>query len=78
MGNGTYFNGGAVFAFGNEIGDALFAVSERHFGNYRSGRQNADNLGDEIRVKKYQREAWKDWLKSEVGDAGSVTRSQIA
>ena len=78
MGNGTYFNGGAVFAFGNEIGDALFAVSERHFGNYRSGRQNADNLGDEIRVKKYQREAWKDWLKSEVGDAGSVTRSQMA
>lgn len=30
MGNGTYFNGGGVFAFGNDIGDALFAYSERH------------------------------------------------
>ncbi|WP_083334238.1 TonB-dependent receptor [Pseudomonas lundensis] len=77
MGNGTYFNGGGVFAFGNDIGDALFAYSERHFGNYRSGRQNADNLGDSIRVKKYRREAWNDWLNSEVGDAGSVTRSQM-
>ena len=78
MGNGTYFNGGGVFAFGNDIGDALFAYSERHFGNYRSGRQNADNLGREIRVKQSRREAWNDWLKSEVGDAGSVTRSQMA
>ena len=77
LGNGTYFNGGGVFAIGNEIGDALFAYSERHFGNYRSGRQNADNLGDEIRVKKSRREAWNNWLNNEVGDSGSVTRSQM-
>ncbi|OZY40069.1 ligand-gated channel [Pseudomonas fragi] len=77
LGNGTYFNGGGVFAIGNDIGDALFAYSERHFGNYRSGRQNADNLGDEIRVKKTRREAWNNWLNNEVGDAGSVTRSQM-
>ena len=77
LGNGTYFNGGGVFAFGNDIGDALFAYSERHFGNYRSGRQNADNLGDEIRVKQTRREAWNNWLNNEVGDSGSVTRSQM-
>ena len=78
MGNGTYFNGGGVFAFGNDIGDALFAVSERHFGNYRSGRQHAGNLGSQMRLKDVRPEAWKSWLKSEVGDAGSVTRSQMA
>lgn len=78
MGNGTYFNGGGVFAFGNEVGDALFAVSERHFGNYKSGRQNAGNLGTQIRLKNTNREAWKSWLNDEVGDAGSVTRSQMA
>jgi len=78
LGNGTYFNGGGVVAFGNDLGDALFAVSERHFGDYRSGRQHAGNLGDEIRVKKYLPVAWKSWLNSEVGDAGSVTRSQMA
>lgn len=78
LGNGTYFNGSGVFAFGNDIGDALFAVSERHFGDYRSGRQNADNLGSDIRVKQSRREAWNNWLNSEVGDSGSVTRSQLA
>ncbi|MES2868256.1 MAG: TonB-dependent hemoglobin/transferrin/lactoferrin family receptor [Pseudomonadota bacterium] len=77
LGNGTYFNGSGVFAFGNDIGDALFAVSERHFGDYRSGRQNADNLGTQIRNKDVRREAWKSWLTSEVGDTGSVTRSQM-
>ena len=77
LGNGTYFNGGGVFAFGNDLGDALFAYSERHFGDYRTGRQNADNLGTQIRNKDSRREAWKDWLTSEVGDTGSVTRSQM-
>ena len=77
LGNGTYFNGGGVFAFGNDLGDVLVAYSERHFGDYRTGRQNADNLGVNILSKNKYREAWKDWLSSEVGDTGSVTRSQM-
>lgn len=66
-----------VFAFGNDLGDVLVAYSERHFGDYRTGRQNADNLGVNILSKNKYREAWKDWLSSEVGDTGSVTRSQM-
>ena len=77
LANGTYFNGSGVFAFGNEVGDALVAYSERHFGDYRTGRQNADNLGTQIRNKEKYPEAWKNWLTNEVGDAGSVTRSQM-
>lgn len=77
LANGTYFNGSGVFAFGNEMGDALFAYSERHFGDYRTGRQNADNLGTQIRNKNVYPQAWKSWLNSEVGDTGSVTRSQM-
>ncbi|QJI31151.1 TonB-dependent hemoglobin/transferrin/lactoferrin family receptor [Pseudomonas sp. ADAK18] len=78
MGNGTNFNGSGVFAFGDERGDVLLGYSERHFGNYRGGTHNADNLGSNLRAKKYAPEAFKDWLNSEVGDTGSVTRSQIA
>lgn len=77
LGNGTYFNGSALFAAGNEIGDVLVGYSERHFGDYRSGTQNADNLGTEIRGKTYNREAWKDWLNGEVGAMDSITRSEL-
>ncbi len=77
LGNGTYFNGSALFAVGNEAGDILLGHSERHFGNYRSGTQNADNLGTQIRGKLENREAWKSWLHGEVGAMDSVTRSQL-
>ncbi|WP_347902149.1 TonB-dependent hemoglobin/transferrin/lactoferrin family receptor [Pseudomonas purpurea] len=77
LGNGTYFNGSGVFAFGNDVGDVLLGFSERHFGDYRGGTHNSDNLGSEIMAKKYRPEAWNDWLDSEVGDSGSVTRSQL-
>lgn len=77
LGNGTYFNGSALFAFGNEVGDLLLGVSERHFGDYRAGTHNKDNLGTEIRLRAFYPEAWKSWLNSEVGDMGSVTRSQM-
>lgn len=77
LGNGTNFNGSALFAFGNELGDVLLGVSERHFGDYRAGTNNADNLGTQIRGKTSYPEAWKDWLHSEVGETGSVTRSQL-
>ncbi|CAI8843644.1 heme acquisition protein HasR [Pseudomonas donghuensis] len=77
LGNGTYFNGSALFAFGNEVGDVLLGVSERHFGNYRAGSNNEDNLGTEIRLKNQFPAAWDDWLKGEVEDMGSVTRSQM-
>ncbi|NBF03185.1 TonB-dependent hemoglobin/transferrin/lactoferrin family receptor [Pseudomonas sp. Fl5BN2] len=77
LANGTYFNGSGVFAFGDERGDVLLGYSERHFGDYRGGTNNADNLGSNIGAKKYMPAAWNDWLHSEVGDSGSVTRSQI-
>ncbi|NVZ53505.1 TonB-dependent hemoglobin/transferrin/lactoferrin family receptor [Pseudomonas sp. B6002] len=77
LGNGTYFNGSGVFAFGNEVGDVLLGFSERHYGNYRAGTDNASNLGSQIRAKEDRREAWKGWLNGEVGDSGSVTRSQL-
>lgn len=77
LGNGTYFNGSALFAFGNEVGDLLLGVSERHFGDYRAGTHNKDNLGTEIRLRSFFPEAWDNWLDSEVGDMGSVTRSRL-
>jgi len=77
LGNGTYFNGSAMIAAGNEIGDVMVGYSERHFGDYRSGTQNADNLGTEIRGKVFNREAWKSWLNGEVGAMDSITRSEI-
>ncbi|WP_420793849.1 TonB-dependent hemoglobin/transferrin/lactoferrin family receptor [Pseudomonas fontis] len=77
LGNGTNFNGSGLFAFGNEKGDLLLGMSERHFGDYRAGTQNADNLGTEIRLKSSHRDAWKGWLNDEVGDTGSVTRSNL-
>jgi len=77
LGNGTYFNGSGVFAFGNEVGDLLLGMSERHFGDYRAGTNDADNLGTNIRNKNLFPEAWQDWLESEVGDMSSVTRSQM-
>ncbi|MGE7993068.1 TonB-dependent hemoglobin/transferrin/lactoferrin family receptor [Pseudomonas sp. NPDC089554] len=77
MGNGTYFNGSGVFAFGNEVGDVLVGFSERHFGNYRAGTEDTDNLGTNIRNKDLFPEAWEGWLESEVGDMSSVTRSQM-
>ncbi|QLF95045.1 TonB-dependent hemoglobin/transferrin/lactoferrin family receptor [Pseudomonas sp. ABC1] len=77
LGNGTYFNGSAVFAFGNEIGDLLFGVSERHFGDYRAGTRDRDNLGTNIRLRAFFPQAWDNWLESEVGEMGSVTRSRL-
>ncbi|WAJ40114.1 TonB-dependent hemoglobin/transferrin/lactoferrin family receptor [Pseudomonas sp. GOM7] len=77
LGNGTYFNGSALFAFGNEIGDVLLGVSERHFGDYRAGTQDKDNLGSEIRIRTIAPRAWEDWLESEVGEMDSVTRSRL-
>ncbi|MGP0170481.1 TonB-dependent hemoglobin/transferrin/lactoferrin family receptor [Pseudomonas sp. NCHU5208] len=77
LGNGTYFNGSALFAFGNEIGDVLVGVSERHFGDYRAGTHDKDNLGTQIRLRNQYPAAWENWLESEVGDTGSVTRSQL-
>ncbi|RSC29039.1 TonB-dependent receptor [Pseudomonas putida] len=77
LGNGTYFNGSALFAVGNEVGDILVGHSERHFGDYRSGTQNAGNLGTQMRGKLEDRQAWKSWLNGEVGGMDSVTRSQI-
>lgn len=77
LGNGTYFNGSALFAFGNEVGDLLLGVSERHFGDYRAGTHNKDNLGTQIRARDLYPEAWESWLNSEVGDMGSVTRSRL-
>lgn len=77
LGNGTYFNGSALFAFGNETGDLLLGVSERHYGDYRAGSNNKDNLGTEIRLRSFFPEAWDSWLNSEVGDMGSVTRSRL-
>ncbi len=77
LGNGTYFNGSALFAFGNDVGDLLLGVSERHFGDYRAGTNNKDNLGTQIRLRQFYPEAWDNWLNSEVGDMGSVTRSQL-
>ncbi len=77
LGNGTDFNGSGVFAFGDERGDVMLGYSERHFGNYRGGKRNADNLGTNMRARKYAPVAFDDWLNSEVGDTGSVTRSQI-
>ena len=77
LGNGTYFNGSAVFAFGNEVGDVLLGVSERHFGDYRAGSNDTDNLGTQIRLKDQFPQAWQDWIDSEVGDMSSVTRSQM-
>nr|WP_192984590.1 TonB-dependent receptor [Pseudomonas sp. EggHat1] len=77
LGNGTYFNGSALFAFGNEVGDVLLGVSERHFGDYRAGSNDKDNLGTQIRLRNQYPAAWENWLDSEVGDTGSVTRSQL-
>lgn len=77
LGNGTHFNGSGVFAFGDERGDVLLGYSERHFGDYRAGTHNDQKLGTNLRARKYQPEAFDDWLNSEVGDMGSVTRSQI-
>lgn len=77
LGNGTYFNGSGVFAFGNEVGDLLLGMSERHFGDYRAGTRNRDNLGSEMRLRKFYPRAWDNWLESEVGDMGTVTRSQL-
>ncbi|MFL1502188.1 TonB-dependent hemoglobin/transferrin/lactoferrin family receptor [Pseudomonas sp. O64] len=77
LGNGTYFNGSGVFAFGDERGDVLLGYSERHFGNYRGGTHNDKNLGTNLRARKYAPAAFDHWLNSEVGDSGSVTRSQI-
>lgn len=77
LGNGTNFNGSGVFAFGDERGDVLLGYSERHFGDYRAGTNNDQKLGTNLRARKYQPEAFDDWLNSEVGDMGSVTRSQI-
>lgn len=77
LGNGTYFNGSALFAFGNEVGDVLFGVSERHFGDYRAGTNDKDNLGTNIRTRAFLPQAWNHWLESEVGDMGSVTRSRL-
>lgn len=77
LGNGTYFNGSALFAFGNEVGDVLLGVSERHFGDYRAGTNNKDNLGTEIRIRNLAPRAWEDWLESEVGEMDSVTRSRL-
>lgn len=77
LGNGTYFNGSALFAFGNEVGDVLLGVSERHFGDYRAGTNDKDNLGTQIRLRNQYPAAWENWLDSEVGDTGSVTRSQL-
>ena len=77
LGNGTYFNGSAMIAAGNEIGDVMVGYSERHFGDYRSGTQNADNLGTQMRAKTARPEAWKTWLHGEVGAMDSITRSEI-
>ncbi|WP_408005708.1 TonB-dependent receptor [Pseudomonas carassii] len=77
LGNGTYFNGSGVFAFGNEKGDVLLGMSERHFGDYRAGTRNRDNLGSEMRLRKFYPRAWNNWLESEVGDMGTVTRSNL-
>lgn len=77
LGNGTYFNGSGVLAFGNEVGDVLLGMSERHFGDYRAGTNGEDNLGTQIRLKDMYPNAWNNWLESEVGDMGSVTRSQM-
>lgn len=77
LGNGTYFNGSALFAFGNEKGDLLLGVSERHFGDYRAGSNNKDNLGTQIRAREIWPQAWNDWVEDEVGDMGSVTRSRL-
>lgn len=77
LGNGTYFNGSGVFAFGNELGDLLLGMSERHFGNYRAGTNNKDNLGTEMRLRKLFPRAWDNWIESEVGDMGTVTRSNL-
>jgi heme acquisition protein HasR len=77
LGNGTYFNGSGVFAFGNEVGDLLLGMSERHFGNYRAGTNNKDNLGTEMRLRKLFPRAWDNWIESEVGDMGTVTRSNL-
>nr|WP_318531815.1 TonB-dependent hemoglobin/transferrin/lactoferrin family receptor [Pseudomonas huaxiensis] len=77
LGNGTYFNGSALFAFGNEVGDLLLGVSERHFGDYRAGTNDKDNLGTQIRAREVWPKAWNDWVESEVGDMGSVTRSRL-
>ncbi|MBA2924430.1 TonB-dependent hemoglobin/transferrin/lactoferrin family receptor [Pseudomonas sp. P7] len=77
LGNGTNFNGSGVFAFGDERGDVLVGYSERHFGDYRSGNHNDQKLGTNLRARKAMPGAFDDWLNSEVGDMGSVTRSQI-
>ena len=77
LGNGTYFNGSALFAFGNEVGDVLLGVSERHFGDYRAGTNDKDNLGTEMRARRFTPVAWNDWINSEVGDMDSVTRSRL-
>ncbi|MDQ0670744.1 TonB-dependent receptor [Pseudomonas sp. W2I6] len=77
LGNGTYFNGSGVFAFGDERGDVLLGYSERHFGDYRAGTHNDQKLGTHLRARDSQPAAFDDWLNSEVGDTGSVTRSQI-
>lgn len=77
LGNGTYFNGSALFAFGNEIGDVLLGVSERHFGDYRAGTNDKDNLGTQIRLRDLYPAAWENWLNSEVGEMDSVTRSRL-
>ncbi|WP_118129427.1 TonB-dependent receptor [Pseudomonas abyssi] len=77
LGNGTNFNGSAVFAFGNETGDVLLGLSERHFGDYRAGTSDKDNLGTQIRLRNIHPQAWEHWLESEVGDTGSVSRSRL-
>lgn len=77
LSNGTFFNGSAVFAMGNEQADVLVGWSERNFGNYYAGTNNPDNLGSNIRGRDLNPEAWEDWLTSEVEYMDSVTRSQI-
>lgn len=77
LGNGTYFNGSALFAFGNELGDVLLGVSERHFGDYRAGTNDKDNLGTQINLRQFYPTAWENWLNSEVGEMDSVTRSRL-
>lgn len=74
--NGTDFIGSSAFALGNEVGDLLFAASERHLGDYDPGTHgsigqlrtgSSFNPGVEERIK-----------HSPVAYSGSTMRSRLA
>jgi heme acquisition protein HasR len=74
--NGTDFIGSGVFALGNDIGDILFAASERHLGDYDPGTHGS--IG-ELRTGSASNPAIEERIKNTAVDySGSTMRSRLA